>query len=84
MTSEVIEAASGHTGMQGGAKTSAGGDAENIAKRDEVIQEVRDNLLELGHVSQADGYECVLMQGSGTMCVESVLSSVVPKRRSSC
>lgn len=28
-----------------------------------VVQEIRDELLKLGHVSQEAGYECVLMQG---------------------
>lgn len=38
---------------------------------------IRKTLLETCNVSQEKGYECVLMQGSGTMAVESVLSSVV-------
>ncbi|MDY3619467.1 2-aminoethylphosphonate--pyruvate transaminase [Agathobaculum sp.] len=41
-----------------------------------VTQKIRAQLLELGHVS-ADRYTAVLMQGSGTFGVESVLSSVV-------
>jgi 2-aminoethylphosphonate-pyruvate transaminase len=42
-----------------------------------VVRQIRRRLLELGHV--ADGsYEAVLMQGSGTFAVESVLSSVIP------
>ena len=41
-----------------------------------VTQKIRRQLLELGHVSQED-YTAVLMQGSGTFGVESVLSSVV-------
>ena len=49
-------------------------DPEMIA----VVQEIRDGLLELGGVSQAAGWECVLMQGSGTFAVEGVVSSVVP------
>lgn len=43
-----------------------------------VIQEVRDLLLEMAGTSQKDGWECVLMQGSGTMCVESIVNSCVP------
>lgn len=43
-----------------------------------VIQEIRDGLLDLAGVSQTSGYECVLVQGSGTFAVESVVSSVVP------
>ena len=44
-----------------------------------VVREIRTELLAMGHVSQETGYECVLMQGSGTACVESVLTSVVPR-----
>jgi 2-aminoethylphosphonate-pyruvate transaminase len=44
-----------------------------------LIRDIRRRLLELGHV--ADGsYEAVLMQGSGTFAVESVLSSVIPRQ----
>ncbi len=41
----------------------------------EMTQEIRAGLLELAHVSAKD-YTAVLMQGSGTFGVESVLSSV--------
>ena len=41
-----------------------------------VTQKIRRQLLELGHVSE-DDYTVVLMQGSGTFGVESVLNSVV-------
>ena len=41
-----------------------------------VTQKIRRRLCELAHVS-ADAYTAVLMQGSGTFGVESVLSSVV-------
>lgn len=44
-----------------------------------LVREVRDELLAVGEVSQALGYEAVLMQGSGTFGIESVLSSVIPK-----
>ena len=50
-------------------------DSEFIA----LVRETRDELLALGQVSQALGYEAVLMQGSGTFGIESVLSSVIPK-----
>jgi 2-aminoethylphosphonate-pyruvate transaminase len=44
----------------------------------EVVRKIRRRLLELGDV--ADGsYEAVLMQGSGTFAVESVVSSVLPR-----
>ena len=41
-----------------------------------VTQKIRRQLLQLGHVSE-DDYTAVLMQGSGTFGVESVLTSVV-------
>lgn len=44
----------------------------------DTIQQVRDRLLATAGVSAADGYECVLMQGSGTYTVESVISSTIP------
>ena len=43
-----------------------------------VIKNIRRRLLELGHVGDGS-YEAVLMQGSGTFAVESLLSSVIPK-----
>ena len=42
----------------------------------QITQEIRKELLELAHVSEED-YTVVLMQGSGTFGVESVLTSVV-------
>eukprot|EP00928_Gymnodinium_smaydae_P025978 TRINITY_DN20536_c0_g1_i3.p1 TRINITY_DN20536_c0_g1~~TRINITY_DN20536_c0_g1_i3.p1 ORF type:complete len:415 (-),score=104.15 TRINITY_DN20536_c0_g1_i3:269-1513(-) len=45
----------------------------------EAVQDVRDGLLRAAGTSQADGYECVIIQGSGTMGVESVLGSVIPR-----
>ena len=44
-----------------------------------VTQKIRRQLLELAHVSE-DDYTAVLMQGSGTFGVESVLSSVVGEK----
>lgn len=44
-----------------------------------LVAEIRSELLAMAHTSQADGYETVLMQGSGTFAVEAVLSSVVPR-----
>jgi 2-aminoethylphosphonate-pyruvate transaminase len=41
-----------------------------------VVKEVRQGLLEIGHCTK--GYEAVLMQGSGTFGIESVVSSVIP------
>jgi 2-aminoethylphosphonate-pyruvate transaminase len=44
-----------------------------------LVQDIRSQLLELGGVSREAGYEAVLMQGSGTFGVESVISSVLPR-----
>ena len=49
-------------------------DAEFIG----VIRDLRNSLLQLACVSQADGWEAVLMQGSGTFSIESVISSITP------
>jgi len=43
----------------------------------EVVRRIRCRLLELGNVAHS-GYEAVLMQGSGTFAIESVISSVLP------
>lgn len=43
-----------------------------------VVSNIRQRLLELGHVTDGS-YEAVLMQGSGTFAVESVLSSIIPR-----
>lgn len=45
----------------------------------QITQKIRKQLLELAHVSE-DEYTAVLMQGSGTFGVESVLSSIVGKK----
>jgi 2-aminoethylphosphonate-pyruvate transaminase len=50
-------------------------DAEFI----ELVARIRNRLLDLAEVSQAAGYECVLMQGSGTFVVEAVISSIMPR-----
>jgi 2-aminoethylphosphonate-pyruvate transaminase len=44
----------------------------------DVVRSIRRRLLELGSVAGGD-YEAVLMQGSGTFAVESVISSVLPR-----
>jgi 2-aminoethylphosphonate-pyruvate transaminase len=49
-------------------------DAEFVA----VVGEIRQLLLTLAGVSQADGYEAILMQGAGTFGIESVISSAIP------
>ncbi|MFM1876662.1 MAG: hypothetical protein RL266_2399, partial [Bacteroidota bacterium] len=45
----------------------------------QLVKEIRNELLELGKVSQEKGYECVIMQGSGTFGVESMISSALAK-----
>lgn len=54
---------------------------EDMGSRDHVfmnaVKDIRDGLLQLAHVSKEDGYECVIIQGSGTFAVESVISSIV-------
>lgn len=40
-----------------------------------TIRKIRNDLLDLAGLSQETGYECVLMQGSGTFGVESVIGS---------
>lgn len=44
----------------------------------EHVKQIRNKLLHLAHVSQPD-YECVIMQGSGTFGIESVISSAIPR-----
>ena len=42
-----------------------------------IVADVRQRLLELGGVAD-DGYEVIIMQGSGTFSLESVVSSTIP------
>ncbi len=44
-----------------------------------VVRDIRQHLLGVAGVSQADGYEAILVQGSGTFGIEAVLSSVIPR-----
>jgi 2-aminoethylphosphonate-pyruvate transaminase len=44
----------------------------------DLVTRIRTGLLEIAGVSQEDGYEAILMQGSGTFALEAVLSSVIP------
>ncbi len=44
----------------------------------EIVRSVREELLAVAGVSRSTGWECVLMQGSGTFGVESVITSTVP------
>ena len=43
----------------------------------ESVREIRRRLLAIG--GDAGEYECVLMQGSGTFAIESVISSAIPR-----
>lgn len=44
----------------------------------ELVRRIRERLLQIGGVNDG-AYEAVLMQGSGTFAIESVISSVVPR-----
>lgn len=44
----------------------------------QVVQTLRDQLLTVAGLAPGDGYETVLLQGSGTYGIESVLGSVIP------
>lgn len=54
---------------------------EDMGSRDHAfilaVKDIRNGLLKLGGVSKEEGYECVIVQGSGTFGVESVVGSVV-------
>ena len=42
------------------------------------VQQIREGLLKLAGVSRGQGWECVLLQGSGTFGVESVFQTCTP------
>ncbi len=44
----------------------------------EIVRSIRERLLDIGGVSKEVGFEAILMQGSGTFGIESVISSAVP------
>jgi len=44
----------------------------------EIVKEIRAELLTIAGLIPEDGYDTVLMQGSGTFGVESVISTVIP------
>jgi 2-aminoethylphosphonate-pyruvate transaminase len=46
----------------------------------ELVRDLRSKLLALAGLTPTDGYEVVLMQGSGTFGVESVIGSVIPSQ----
>ncbi len=43
-----------------------------------IVREIRERLLALGGALPGGGFEAVLMQGSGTFAIESVISSAIP------
>ncbi len=43
-----------------------------------VVRAIRERLLAIGGAAHGGDYECVLMQGSGTFAIESVISSAIP------
>lgn len=45
----------------------------------EACRDVEERLLHIAGVSKETGYECVIMQGCGTMGVEAMLGSVIPR-----
>jgi len=53
----------------------------DLGSRDEtfirVVRDIRDQLLALGNVSQATGYEAIPMQGAGTYGIEATIGSAV-------
>jgi 2-aminoethylphosphonate-pyruvate transaminase len=55
----------------------------DIGSRDtdfvELVAGIRSELLGIASVSREQGYEAVLIQGSGTFGLESVISSVIPR-----
>lgn len=54
----------------------------DIGSRDyefkEIINSIQEKLLKIGNLQKNEGYEAIIMQGSGTFGVESVISSVIP------
>ena len=57
---------------------------EDMGSRDHAfmsaVKAIRNGLLKLAQVSKEEGYECVIIQGSGTFGIESVISSVVSQQ----
>lgn len=45
----------------------------------QVVRDIRQNLLDLAGLQENEDYTAILMQGSGTFGVESVISSVIPQ-----
>lgn len=45
----------------------------------EAVKKIRTQLLKFAEVTKSDGYDTVIMQGSGTFGVESVITTSIPK-----
>jgi len=45
----------------------------------QLVREIRSGLLAVANVTQADDYECVLLQGSGTFGIEAVMTCAIPR-----
>jgi 2-aminoethylphosphonate-pyruvate transaminase len=45
-----------------------------------IVSSVRERLLRIAGVAREQGYECVLLQGSGTFGVEAVFATCVPPK----
>ena len=48
------------------------------ADYNDLVQGIRRKLVDLATASSRDEYSSVLMQGSGTFCVEAALGTVIP------
>jgi len=44
-----------------------------------VVRSIRQRLLAIGGAAPGGNFECILMQGSGTFAIESVISSAIPR-----
>src|SRR5579863_212723 len=45
----------------------------------ELVRSIRARLIAIGGARPGGDFECVLMQGSGTFALESVISSAIPR-----
>lgn len=43
-----------------------------------IVKRIRESLLKIANLTAEDAFDAILMQGSGTFGVESVIASVVP------
>eukprot|EP00405_Crypthecodinium_cohnii_P013719 CAMPEP_0206454840 /NCGR_PEP_ID=MMETSP0324_2-20121206/21385_1 /ASSEMBLY_ACC=CAM_ASM_000836 /TAXON_ID=2866 /ORGANISM="Crypthecodinium cohnii, Strain Seligo" /LENGTH=425 /DNA_ID=CAMNT_0053925407 /DNA_START=82 /DNA_END=1359 /DNA_ORIENTATION=- len=57
--------------------------AKDVGSRDPdfiaVVKQIRERLLKIAEVSPEEGYECILMQGAGSMALEAMLTSSIPR-----